>query len=594
MMPTITGTNGNDNLTGTSGSDTINPLLGRDTVDGLADNDTLIVDYSSASIDPYAGASIANVPSIVSSSGGSFSGAIRTVDDGNYVTFSSIEHLQVKLDFWQNTFILDGGALALGATIVLDGGAGTDTLDANLSALPSVNLQFGAGGTTASFGTIISFEVFRLNLTQGADNVTTGAGNDTLTGNGGDDVLNSGAGNDILSGGTGTNILNAGDGDDWITSSGIDAVDGGSGGFNYDRWMGEYGSSTANLIFLRDRGAGTGSLSNGTTLTNIEQVMYLTTGSGNDVFTFTESEAVTIAAGAGDDTLNLTGYSYAGEVSADGSGAFKGNLGNDRFTGIEHLNFVSDSRPDSITVNAAPILSGATLSLDAAGGLDTLAIDLTAFGSISFNGSAGGTVITNLAATLSNFETYRIDSGAADDNIATGAGDDVIRSNGGNDVIHSAAGNDLLDGGSGADAMTGGSGNDLYMVDDAGDTVTENAGEGIDEIRTGLASYVLGDNLERLTGLSAGGQALTGNGADNLIAGGQRSARWPRRRGRHARRHRQRHLFGRQFERCGHRVRGPGPRRHLCFGLVRARRGFGGRDPFDRLPIGDHGAPADR
>src|SRR6185312_2567361 len=143
MMPTITGTNGNDNLTGTDDSDTINPLLGRDTVDGLGGSDTLIVDYSSASIDPFAGASEANTPSTISSNGGSFSGAIRTVDNGNFVTFSSIEHLQVKLDFWQNTFILDGGALAQGATISLDGGAGTDTLDANLAALASVDLQSG-------------------------------------------------------------------------------------------------------------------------------------------------------------------------------------------------------------------------------------------------------------------------------------------------------------------------------------------------------------------------------------------------------------------------------------------------------------------
>ena len=47
------------------------------------------------------------------------------------------------------------------------------------------------------------------------------------------------------------------------------------------------------------------------------------------------------------------------------------------------------------------------------------------------------------------------------------------------------------DGGAGADTMIGGAGNDTYVVDNAGDVVTENANEGTD---TGEASitYTLG------------------------------------------------------------------------------------------------------
>ena len=52
-------------------------------------------------------------------------------------------------------------------------------------------------------------------------------------------------------------------------------------------------------------------------------------------------------------------------------------------------------------------------------------------------------------------------------------------------------GNDLLDGGAGDDTMTGGTGDDIYLVDNAGDIVIENAGEGTDEIRTALADYSL-------------------------------------------------------------------------------------------------------
>ena len=151
-----------------------------------------------------------------------------------------------------------------------------------------------------------------------------------------------------------------------------------------------------------------------------------------------------------------------------------------------------------------------------------LTIDLTAFASISFIVAPDGSLTTNVPATLSNFDIYQIASGAGADTITTRSGNDIVEANGGNDTINTADGNDTLDGGAGADAMTGGAGDDIYVVDDAGDTVTENAGEGADEIRTTLANASLAAlaNIENLTGISAAGQTLTGNGANNVINGG--------------------------------------------------------------------------
>jgi Ca2+-binding RTX toxin-like protein len=99
-------------------------------------------------------------------------------------------------------------------------------------------------------------------------------------------------------------------------------------------------------------------------------------------------------------------------------------------------------------------------------------------------------------------------------------GDDVLTGTPFADVIDGLAGNDLIDGGPGDDLMRGGTGNDTYVVDSAGDVVEENPGEGTDIVRTALASYTLGANLETLTYLGSGSFAGTGNTLNNSINGG--------------------------------------------------------------------------
>lgn len=97
---------------------------------------------------------------------------------------------------------------------------------------------------------------------------------------------------------------------------------------------------------------------------------------------------------------------------------------------------------------------------------------------------------------------------------------DTINGLGGDDTLFGNGGSDTLDGGTGADAMSGGTGNDTYIVDDSGDVVSENSGEGTDTVRTTLAAYTLTANVEHLRFIGVGNFTGTGNDLNNDINGG--------------------------------------------------------------------------
>ena len=98
----------------------------------------------------------------------------------------------------------------------------------------------------------------------------------------------------------------------------------------------------------------------------------------------------------------------------------------------------------------------------------------------------------------------------------TGSGfNDTLSGDAGANVLQGLAGNDVLNGKAGADTMVGGLGNDIYVVDEAGDVVTESAGEGSDMV-VAKASYGLGAgvSVEILTTIDAAATTamnLTGN-----------------------------------------------------------------------------------
>src|SRR5262249_55279526 len=90
--------------------------------------------------------------------------------------------------------------------------------------------------------------------------------------------------------------------------------------------------------------------------------------------------------------------------------------------------------------------------------------------------------------------------------------------NGDANMLYGNAGGNLLDGRGGADAMLGGAGNDVYVVDNAGDMVIENANEGSDAVFSTI-DYTLTANVETLVLQGSGNLAATGNGLGNGIYG---------------------------------------------------------------------------
>ncbi|MBI4000805.1 MAG: hypothetical protein HY348_03365 [Nitrospira defluvii] len=109
--------------------------------------------------------------------------------------------------------------------------------------------------------------------------------------------------------------------------------------------------------------------------------------------------------------------------------------------------------------------------------------------------------------------------GAAGRDYLEGNGDDdQLFGEGDNDILLGQQGKDRLDGGSGADRMSGGAEDDTYIVDNAGDVVTEFTGGGNDEVYASV-NYDLTPHVESLFLTGTGNTSGTGNDLDNHITG---------------------------------------------------------------------------
>ena len=238
-------------------------------------------------------------------------------------------------------------------------------------------------------------------------------------------------------------------------------------------------------------------------------------GLGDDTYVVDASDVVIETTGQGTDTVETTRSSYT----------LGNNVENLTFIGSGNRSGTGNSLNNTLTGGSGnDTLNGSTGADRMIGGLGNDIYYVDNAGDVVIEAAGAGTdavsaaISWTLAANVDNLTLSG--SGATS---GTGNGDaNVMTGNSGANVLTGHGGNDTLNGGAGADTMIGGQGNDSYLVDNAGDVVSELAGEGTDLV-TATLTHALATNLENLT--LSGTSAINGTGNEdaNVITGNSRN-----------------------------------------------------------------------
>lgn len=520
---TLTGDSGANQLQGGDGDDTLSGGGGGDMLDGGLGNDWVDFGNAAGGINASlknqgATESDLSVDSLLNFENirGSVFGDILTGDDGDNQIFGGAG--DDILGGWGGNDYLDGGD----GNDVFQSGGGADTLvGGNGNDIyyfdPDDTIVELAGGGIDQINSVTSFVLGdnfeNLVLTtndavdgtgNAANNVITGGdGNNQLMGLGANDMLNGGGGDDTLDGGDGNDTLNGGEGADTITDgAGSDHVDAGAGDFDtiyasigagsdsYDGGDGlhdlvNYSNALAGVQVSLGKGVAT-SIQSGDAagigtdhLANIEDIY----GSAFDDILTGNAQANSLYGRDGNDVLN----------GGDGNDVISGGEGDDVFnggSGIDRVSYTSSSVGVHVSL-------AVTTAQDTGQGQDT---------------------ITGVENIYASFYDDDLTGNSAANFIWGFDGNDRLSGGGGADTLWGDIGDDYIDGGSGADEMEGGTGNDIFIVDNVGDVLVENAGEGTDTVSSSI-NFTLGDNLENLTLAGASPLSGTGNALANILTG---------------------------------------------------------------------------
>jgi Ca2+-binding RTX toxin-like protein len=487
LANSIDGGTGDDSLSGAAGNDTLLGGEGNDTLEGGAGNDSLVGGNGTDT------ASYANAGAAVNAS--LASPASNTGVDAQGDTYSSIEN---RLGSGYNdTLTGDTGVN------ILSGGAGNDTFKATVSG--SGDTYYG-GTSAADDGNsdTVDYSVLSIGISialakdtgnaivdvsgksdnlYGIENLTSGGGNDTLTGNNLANTLIGGAGNDSLDGGQGADSLSGGDGDDTliggIDNDTLDGADTLSGGLGNDSLSGGYGNDSLSGSAGNDTligGVGNDTLDGGAGADS------LVGGDGTDTVTYANSGAAVTVDLNNTSLASNTGGSNANDAYGDVIGAdveiIIGSGSADTFIGRNTAESIqAGAGNDTIKgSDGADTVDGGTAGPDVMDYSSSTAITIDLSTGNNTGGFAAGDVLTNIE---------KIIGGAGDDKMTAGSTGMIF------------------DGGAGNDTLTGGAVNDTLI-----------AGDGVDSLVGGLGA----DTLDLKTGnsLLAGDIALGGSGADTI------------------------------------------------------------------------------
>jgi Ca2+-binding RTX toxin-like protein len=525
----LLGDRDDDVLAGEAGHDRLDGGFGSDAMAGGAGDDTYVVDALTDTVTEAPGEGMDTVETSVA-----------------FTLSANVERLVLT-----GTGAVDGTGNALDNALTgnvaanrLDGGAGADAMaggagdDTYVVDNPADTVTEVAGEGTDTVEASVTYALpangERLVLAGSAD--LDGTGNEldnALTGNGGANRLQGGAGADTMVGGAGDDVYVVdnladvvvelpGGGTDTVESSvsyaltealeslrliGPEALTGTGNALN-NRLT---GNGAANRL---EGGAGDDVLDGG------GGPDFMVGGAGDDTYVVADAgDAVTELAGEGTDTIesavtltlptDVENLLLTGTVAVNGAG----NAQDNRLTGNGAPNSLTGGAGDDVLDGGmgADILAGGT-------GNDTYVVSETGDVVTELANQGIDTVVTAVAYALpANVENLTLTGQAAADAAGNAAGNALTGNGGAN----------RLNGGGGADVMAGGAGDDTYVVDNAGDTVVEADGEGLDAVESSV-SHVLAAHVERLT-LTGGGaingtgnaldNALTGNGAANLLDG---------------------------------------------------------------------------
>jgi Ca2+-binding RTX toxin-like protein len=506
LANTITGNDGNNVLDGGADAlvDTLIGGLGNDTYVLGAGNDTVSDTGGTDTITSTITRSLANYAAIENLT--LLGGTVAIDGTGN-----ALVNIITGND---GNNVLDGGADALVDTLI--GGLGNDTYV--LGAGNDTVSDTGGNDTITSTITrsLVGYGQIENLTLLGSTVAIDGTGNalaNTITGNDGNNVLDGGVDSvvDTLIGGLGNDTYVLGAGNDSVSDTGgVDTITS-----TITRSLVGYGQ-IENLTLL----GGTAAIdATGNDLANT-----ITGNDGNNVIDG-GAGADAMTGGAGDDTFIVDNIGDTA-IEAAGGGIDTVKASVDFTLGAEVEKLIMLTGAVSGTGNALDnVITGnaASNAIDGGAGSNDVFV---------LTGARSDYTYTVIDATHTQIVDNRVGGGDGTDTItnvefvqfASGAqftiaqlltnlisGTDAI------DSLTGTTGSDMIDGGLSADTMTGLGGNDCYIIDNAGDTVVEVAGEGTDEVQASV-SYTLSSEVENLM-LMTGAVTGTGNTAINTITG---------------------------------------------------------------------------